>query len=139
MLPGISKVLLTRKFQQLCYRGAMALFLLILVVGSLPGARDDIGQYASGIVLHALAYGVLAGLFFVGSSGSALARAIKAALTVATMGALDEYVQSFFPYRTAAIGDWMVDVAAGSLVSAALREFWGRLGSHQEDNEVTHD
>jgi VanZ family protein len=36
------------------------------------------------------------------------------------MGALDECVQSFFPYRTAAVTDWMVDFAAGGLVSILL-------------------
>jgi VanZ family protein len=39
------------------------------------------------------------------------------------MGALDEYVQSFFPYRHAAIGDWYVDVSAGIFMSALLWAF----------------
>ena len=46
------------------------MFALILVLGSLPGAREDLGQYASGLVLHSVAYAVLGVLVFLGSSGS---------------------------------------------------------------------
>ncbi len=36
------------------------------------------------------------------------------------MGAIDESVQSFFPYRGAAVGDWMVDCSAALFVCAFL-------------------
>ena len=75
-----------------------------------PGARADIGHYAPGPVLHSIAYALLATLWFIGSRGSALARACKAVLAVAMMGACDEFVQSFFPYRGASVRDWAVDV-----------------------------
>jgi VanZ family protein len=126
--PKIAGILLAPKFQRLCYSSAIALFLLIVVVGSLPGARHDIGQFASGAVLHSTAYAVLGILIFLGSGGNASRRAIKATLTVALMGAVDEYVQSFFPYRNAAVSDWLVDVAAGGSVSVLLWNAWPRLG-----------
>ena len=126
-MPTISRVLLAPKFQNLCYFSAMLLFLLIVVIGSLPGARHDIAQFASGLVLHSAAYAVLGLLIFVGSQGDRSRRALKAVLTVAAMGAADEAVQSFFPYRTAAVSDWLVDVAAGGIVSAVLWESWSRL------------
>lgn len=99
---------------------AIALYLTIVVVGSIPGARADIGHYAPGVVLHSLAYATLAFLWFTGSSGSAPARAAKAVLAVAVMGAGDEFVQSFFPYRGADVHDWLVDCAAAIATSALL-------------------
>ena len=113
-------LLVTPKFQDFCYQSALLIFVLIVVLGSLPGARDDMGHYASGLVLHSLAYSFLGLLVFLGSRGRGSQRALKATLTIAIMGALDEGVQSFFPYRTAAVSDWLVDVAAGSLVSIFL-------------------
>jgi VanZ family protein len=99
---------------------AVALYLTIVVTGSIPGARAEIGHYASGLVLHSLAYATLAFLWFTGSSGSAPARAAKAVLAVAAMGAGDEFVQSFFPYRGADVHDWLVDCASASVISALL-------------------
>lgn len=94
---------------------ALLLFVTIIVAGSIPGARADIGEYASGVVLHSLAYSVIAFLLFTGTNGTRAARALKSLLTVAAMGALDETVQSFFPYRHAAVSDWLVDCTAAAL------------------------
>lgn len=96
------------------------MYLTIITVGNIPGARADIGTYAPGAVLHSLAYAVLAALWFVGSRGTAATRAGKAVLTVAVMGACDETIQSFFPYRGASVRDWAVDVAAAIVASALL-------------------
>lgn len=98
---------------------AIAMFLMIITIGNIPGARADIGAYAPGGVLHSIAYAVLAALSFTGSRGSPLARAGKAVLAVAVMGAGDEFVQSFFPYRGADVRDWAVDVGA-AIVAASL-------------------
>lgn len=99
---------------------ASLMYLTILVAGSIPGARADIGHYASGAVLHSTAYGVLAALWFLGTRGTHGARAAKAMLAVAVMGAGDEFVQSFFPYRGAAVGDWAVDCAAAAVTTLLL-------------------
>jgi VanZ family protein len=104
----------------------MVFYALILIGGSLPGAREDIGQFASGLVLHSLAYATLTFLLFAGLRGDETARAASSVLIIAAMGAIDEFVQSFFPYRTASVTDWLVDVGAGTLVAAALRAFWPR-------------
>mgnify|MGYP000674522491 CR=1 FL=1 len=103
------------------------MFLLIVVLGSLPGAREDIGQFASGGVLHSVAYAILGALTFMGGKGSESRRAVWAVLKVAAMGAVDECVQGFFPYRTAAVSDWLVDVTAAVLISAALWKLWPTL------------
>lgn len=98
----------------------MTMYAAILIMGSIPGARAEIGHYATGVVLHSVAYGILAFLTFTGSTGSAARRALKAVLAVALMGAADELVQSMFPYRGAAVGDWLVDCSAAAVTAAAL-------------------
>ena len=101
------------------FQAALAMFILILIAGSIPGARAEIGHVASGIILHSIAYATLTFLLFTGTSGSRTVRAVRSVLIVAAMGAADECVQSMFPYRTAALGDWAVDVCA-SMVTATL-------------------
>jgi VanZ family protein len=116
----LSTLVLDPKLRNLRRAAAILMYLTILVAGSIPGARADIGHYASGVVLHSTAYAVLAFLWFTGSAGSDGARAAKAVLAVAVMGAGDEFVQSFFPYRGAAVSDWMVDCMAAIITSAVL-------------------
>jgi VanZ family protein len=41
-------------------------------------------------------------------------------LAIAAMGAGDEYVQSFFPYRGASVHDWAVDVSAAIVASSMM-------------------
>ena len=103
-----------------CLTAAVLMYLTIITTGNIPGARADIGAYAPGAVLHSIAYAVLASLWFIGSRGNALARAGKAVLAVAVMGAGDEFIQSFFPYRGASIRDWAVDVSAAIVVASVL-------------------
>jgi VanZ family protein len=102
-------------------RLALIAYLAILVLGSIPGARADIGRVASGLVLHSVAYAGLTVLLFCGIGGSAMRRALASVLAIAVMGALDEGVQSFFPYRGAAVGDWLVDCTAAVLAAAGMR------------------
>ena len=92
----------------------------IVVAGSIPGARAEVGTFASGVVLHGLTYAGLASLWFLGSTGTPVQRALKAMLAIALMGAFDEWVQSFFPYRSGDIRDWLVDVSAATLASTVL-------------------
>ncbi|MYM96746.1 VanZ family protein [Duganella vulcania] len=122
----IKHLLLTNSHARLRYWTAIVLYLLILVLGSLPGARQDIGQVASGLILHSLAYAGLTFLIFTGGTGSARLRAGKAVLTIALMGALDEYVQSFFPYRHGAVSDWLVDCNASVLTALFMWALWTR-------------
>ena len=116
----LSSLLLDPRLNKLRYGAAIFLFLAIVAGGSIPGARADIGHYASGVVLHSTAYAVLALLWFTASRGSAARRSVATVLAVALMGAIDESVQSFFPYRGAAVRDWMVDCSAAVVVCALL-------------------
>jgi VanZ family protein len=116
----LSSLLLHPTLRRYCLAAAVLMYLGIITTGNIPGARADIGHYAPGPVLHSIAYAVLACLWFIGSRGNAVARAGKAVLAVAVMGALDETIQSYFPYRGASVHDWMVDCAAALVVSALL-------------------
>lgn len=115
----VSTLLTNPRLRRLYRASAALMYLTILVSGSIPGARADIGQYASGPELHSTAYAILACLCWLGSGASAAPRLFKAVLAVALMGAADEFVQSFFPYRHADVRDWAVDVAS-ALVTATL-------------------
>lgn len=123
----LSRILLGDAFRALSLRAAIVLYALILIGGSLPGAREDIGQLASGLILHSLAYATLTFLLFAGLRGGETTRAVRSILIIAAMGAFDEFVQSFFPYRTASVTDWLVDIGAGTLAAAGLRAFWPRV------------
>lgn len=115
-----SLLVLDPKLRKLRYGCALLIYAAILVMGSIPGARAEIGRYATGLVLHSLAYAVLTFLVFTGSGGSGRSRALKSVLTIALMGAGDELLQSLFPYRGAAVSDWLVDCNAAILTSALL-------------------
>jgi len=113
-------LLLDARLLRLRYATAIALFLAIVIAGSIPGARADIGHYASGVVLHSLAYAMLALLWFGASRGPAAARSLATVGAIAAMGAIDEFVQSFFPYRGADVHDWLVDCCAAIITCAIL-------------------
>ena len=117
---SLSTLLLNPTLRRLCLAAAVLMYLTIITTGNIPNARADIGRYAPGAVLHSTAYAVLACLWFIGSQGSPFARACKAVLAVALMGAIDEYIQSYFPYRGADVHDWMVDCAAAIIASSLL-------------------
>lgn len=120
MYAFFSLLVLDSRLRKLRYASALLMYAAILVMGSIPGARAEIGHYATGAVLHSLAYAVLTFLIFTGSKGSAGNRAVKAVLTIALMGAGDELLQTLFPYRGAAVADWLVDCSAAVVTSALL-------------------
>lgn len=111
--------LLSPEYRTLRYGAAWLAYAVIVVGGAIPGARAEMGNVAPGIVLHSIAYATITYLLLTGSTGSLPARAIKAVLTVAAMGALDEGIQTLLPYRRGAVMDWMVDVTA-ALTCAAV-------------------
>jgi VanZ family protein len=124
MRPLLALLIHDARYRKLEFRAAFVLYLAVLVFGSIPGARAGIGEFAPGLVLHALTYCVIALLLFSGTNGSTWRKALKAFLIVAAMGAGDEWVQSFFPYRTASVRDWLVDIGAAFITSALLLMVW---------------
>jgi len=126
MLNFFHQFVLTTVHANLRYRTALTLFAMILILGSIPGARQDIGHVASGLILHSCAYAGITFLLFTGGSGTLAARALKAVLIVAAMGAADELVQSFLPYRRGTVGDWLVDVTSSVVTAAIMWAMWKR-------------
>ena len=126
--PPFGAVLNAPRFQAFCFRSAMLLYVLILVLGSIPGARHEIGAFATGAVLHSLAYAGLTVLLFIGQrTESATGRAVNAVLITAAMADGDEFVQSFLPYRGASVLDWLVDISASLVAATALCVVYPRL------------
>jgi len=120
-MPALSSLLQPSANVRRALHGLALLGLVaILVAGSIPGARAEVGAYASGVVLHGMSYAFLATLWFLGATGTPVGRALKAMLAIALMGAVDEWVQSFFPYRSGDVRDWLVDVTAATLASTLL-------------------
>jgi hypothetical protein len=126
MTAQLRALLLAPAYRPQRFRAAWFLFAIIVIGGSIPGARAEMSEVASGYVLHSSAYAVITYLLLTGMNGTLAARAMRAVLTVAAMGLLDEFVQSFFPYRHADIRDWMVDVCASLVTSAVLCLFLRR-------------
>lgn len=129
----IKQIFLSSSHARLRYWTAILLFLMILVLGSLPGARQEIGLVASGVLLHSIAYAGLTFLLFTGSKGTMVQRGVKSVLTIAAMGALDEFVQSYFPYRHGAVSDWLVDCSAAVLATLVMCALWSRYHIQPSD------
>lgn len=136
--PGISlfnqssmRILLHRlafdsQYQRHALYSGFLLYAMTIIIGSIPGARSEVGEYATGWVLHSLLYAVLTLLLFRGFYANPLRTALKTFLYVCAMGALDEYIQSFFPYRSGNPVDWLVDINAAFLMSTLLYFAWPR-------------
>ncbi len=123
MLQTLSTLIVEPRLRKQRFYCAIALFLAILVFGSIPGARAEIGRYGSGVVLHLGAYAVLTLLLFTGLEGSRKERALKAMFGAMLMGASDELVQSLLPYRVGAMLDWMIDATAAIVTAGLLWAF----------------
>jgi VanZ family protein len=124
MADRITAFFLDPRYQTYRLRTAFVFYLLIITLGSIPHARAAIGQLASGVILHSLAYSMITFLLFSGIKGNLFKKSVQTLLIVALMGALDECVQSFFPYRTASMGDWLVDCSASIITTFLLFMLW---------------
>jgi VanZ family protein len=112
--------LIDTKYAALRLRAAWAIYLSVLLFGAIPGARAEVGEYASGLVLHFVTYGCITFLLFTGFFGQPALNATRCILLIACMGGVDEFMQSFLPYRRGALLDWYVDMAAGLCVATLL-------------------
>ena len=119
-------MIFSENYRSLRFRSAFLIYSLILILGSIPHARAEVGELASGLVLHGAAYAVITFLLATGSRRAPSGAALQAFFIVVVMGAGDEIVQSFFPYRHAAISDWLVDCTA-SIITVALLMLLVRL------------
>jgi VanZ family protein len=122
----LTLLFLSDSHARLRFWGAVTLSILNCIVGSIPGARAEAAQLASGLVLHSCGYSALAFLLFTGCQGEPPLRALKAVFGIAIMGAVDEFVQSFFPYRHGSVDDWLVDMAAAIIAATVMWALWSR-------------
>jgi hypothetical protein len=106
------------------FQAALAMCAAILIAGSIPGARAEIANLASGLVLHSIAYSCITFLLYTGMTGTRRDRMVRAVLIVMLMGAADELLQSFLPYRTGALTDWLVDCSAALVTGGLLAAFF---------------
>jgi VanZ family protein len=97
-----------------CLAAGLTFYLLMILVGSLPGAAAAAAAAAAvpDKLLHFCAYTVIAVLLYRGLRGKPGARAAQAVAMGAFLGGLDEAIQMLFPYRTADWSDWQFDVIA---------------------------
>jgi VanZ family protein len=120
----LKQFFLSPTYGGLRYLSAFVLYFSIVLFGSIPGVREEAGEFASGLVLHSLAYSTIAYLLFTGEKRQSLSTAVRAFLWVVVMGAADEYIQSFFPYRNGRMQDWIVDMSAALTMLCILLPTW---------------
>ena len=106
--------------RQFWFVAASAFFILLVALGSVPGAADTMSARYGDKLLHTLAYSVMSVLYFHAYRGSKLARSSGTLATIALLGALDETIQSFLPHRNASLADWCFDMASALLIVLLL-------------------
>jgi VanZ family protein len=124
MISRIARLFIDEQYRRLRLRSGFIFYFLIIVLGSIPHARAAVGNLVPGVILHALAYSFISFLLFTGTTGALFKQSAQTLLTVALRGALDEFVQSFFPYRTATMRDWLVDCTAGFITLLLMITMW---------------
>ena len=74
----LTTLVLDERLRRRRFYSAFLMFAAILVLGSVPGARAEIGAFGSGIALHGIAYASLTFLLYTGTTGSRHRRAVSA-------------------------------------------------------------
>jgi len=110
-----------KHLRKIYFLAAFAFFALMIGIGSIPNQANELSSIIPDKVLHMVAYGILAGLLYLGQSPSNRFRGRIAVATIGLMGALDEGVQSMFTYRTPSWSDWFCDIAAALIAVGLLR------------------
>lgn len=111
---------------------AIAAYIAMILLGSLLGSTPSVLKGTNDKMLHAIAYGTLALMLFLGMRQPILWRSLIIIAAIAVMGALDEWIQSFFPHRRSDRMDWVADVTAAIAVCGVLSLaswLYRRLGS----------
>ena len=99
---------------------ALLAYGLILVLGNVRGLGQTLAPDTSDKTLHLLAYGGLSALLYLGLRLPPLRRSAIILGVIALLGAVDETVQAFIPYRDSDLRDWLADLAGAALVCALL-------------------
>lgn len=115
--PGMARV---------CLPLAGVFFAVLITVGNLPGLAAEMSDAFGDKRLHLLAYAFLTGLIYLSVNRRP---ALVAMLTVTALGALDESIQSFFPYRQAELLDLLADILAAGATVISLHIGTAAFGS----------
>lgn len=87
-------------------------FAVMVAIGSIPGEAPALSAKVPDKLLHFVAYSFLTGCIFGSLSGGLWSRSWRSVLYVGMLGALDENIQRFLPYRSCDIADWAFDMLA---------------------------
>jgi hypothetical protein len=96
-----------------CAIVALIFFLMMVMVGAIPGYAEVLSNAVNDKLLHLLAYSILTGLIYYSLPESPIPRALRTLVFVALLGGLDEIVQTNTSYRSANLVDWAFDMLAG--------------------------
>lgn len=89
-----------------------------MLYGSLSPTLTPPGEYGADKLLHAAAYGTLAGLMALGTRSRQ--GALIALLLAVTFGGMVEIAQGFIPERSGSWGDFVANSVGAVLVGGAL-------------------
>jgi len=112
-----------------CLPLAAVFFAVLVTVGNLPGLAADMSDAFGDKRLHLVAYAFLAALIYLSVNRRP---ALVAMLVVTALGALDESIQSFFPYRQAELLDLLADILAAGATVISLHIGSAAFGSFRE-------
>ncbi|MNT35798.1 VanZ like family protein [compost metagenome] len=111
---------------RICLPLAAVFFTVLVTVGNVPGLAADMSDAFGDKRLHLAAYAFLTGLIYVSVNRRP---ALVAMLAATAMGALDESIQSFFPYRQAELLDLLADISAAGATVISLHIGTAAIGS----------
>nr|WP_254595361.1 VanZ family protein [Achromobacter mucicolens] len=115
--PGVARI---------CLPAAALFFIVLVTVGNLPGLAADMSDAFGDKRLHLAAYACLTALIYLSVNRRP---ALVAMLAVTALGALDESIQSFFPYRQADLLDLLADISAAGATVISLHIGNAAIGS----------
>ncbi|WP_183012917.1 VanZ family protein [Achromobacter sp. UMC46] len=114
---------------RVCVPVAGVFFAVLVVVGNLPGLAADMSDAFGDKRLHLVAYSFLTALIYLSVNRRP---ALVAMLAATALGALDESIQSFFPYRQAELLDLLADILAAGATVISLHIGSAAFGSFRE-------
>lgn len=113
-----------------------AFYAALLALGAQPDMATTLGLgLLPDKVLHATAYGAIAGLLYLGLPQPPLLRSAWVVAIIALLGAVDETLQAALPHRQADVMDWLADLA-GAVVTCILFSMARRL--HHRSHHSNH-
>lgn len=111
---------------RICLPMAGVFFAVLITVGNLPGLAAEMSDAFGDKRLHLAAYAFLTSLIYFSVNRRP---ALVALLGATALGALDEAIQSFFPYRQADLLDLLADISAAGATVISLHIGTAAFGS----------